>query len=161
MRNLGLFGNINLSLSNEALAQRVEHVKAMLNEEMESDTESVPFLMILGGSEDGRIYPLKGSEVRIGRNDPEVPTPVDSDEAVVLPEGYGAVTRISKPHALLINVKGTWHIRDCGSTGGTYVNMVPVRQDQQVVLRDGDLISLSKGVRGAQFVITLPASSSS
>ena len=156
IRNLGLFSNINISLSNEALAQRVDLVKEMLAEEMGGKSGSMPFLMILGGSEDGRIYLLKGSEMRIGRYDPEIPARLNSDEDIILPEDYGAVTRISKPHALLIKVKGTWHIQDCGSTGGTYVNTIQVDHGLQVGLHDGDLISLSKGVKGAQFVVTIP-----
>lgn len=161
IRNLGLFSNISISLSNEALVQRLDEVKEMFAEEMEGQGGSTPFLMILGGSEDGRIYPLKGSTLRIGRYDPEMPARLNSDEDIVLPEEYGAVTRISKPHAVFIKVKGAWHIEDCGSTGGTFVNMIQVEHGQRILLHDGDLIFFSKGVKGAQFVVTIPSSPSS
>ena len=80
----------------------------------------MPAVIVLGGSDDGKIFLLKHDRVRIGRIDTEQLARTSADrEEVMLSSTYTAVTRISKPHAVFVQKEGTWLIEDSGSTGGT------------------------------------------
>jgi pSer/pThr/pTyr-binding forkhead associated (FHA) protein/DNA-binding HxlR family transcriptional regulator len=153
VRNLGLFSNIKITLADDALRSRLDQVKGMVSGELAG---SAPVLILLGGDDDGRIFPLQGDCVVIGRDDPSAAGSFDPETDVVLSDAYGAVTRISKPHARISRRGEDWLLEDCGSTGGTSVNNAPLQVRNPIPLNDGDLIDLSKGTAGARLVFTVP-----
>ncbi|MDD4138087.1 MAG: FHA domain-containing protein, partial [Methanoregula sp.] len=104
----------------------------------------------------GKTFLLKHDVISIGRNDPENVASFRPDVDVVLSDGYTAVTRVSRPHAKFIRDKGTWHIEDSGSTGGTQLNNHKLETNVRTPLHDGDLIELAKGVSGVRFLVIIP-----
>lgn len=155
IRNLGVFSNIHLTLTDQELKSRLDEVREIVSEEL---MDTTPVLMLIGGPDDGKVFPLTRDMVSIGRVDTSATSLYDSETDVVLSEIYVAVTRISKPHARIIRTNTTWFIEDCGSTGGTYVNSESLVKGERVKLQNGDLIDLAKGIKGARFVFTLPQS---
>ena len=155
VRNLGLFSNIRITLADDTLRSRLDQVKGMISGELAG---GAPVLILLGGADDGRIFPLQGDGAAIGRDDPAATGSFDTATDVVLAESYAAVTRISKPHALISRRDEDWILEDCGSTGGTSVNSTLLQVRTPVTLHDGDLIDLSKGTAGARLVFTIPRS---
>jgi DNA-binding transcriptional ArsR family regulator len=145
VRNLGLFTNIRLTLTDSDLHARLDAVKDSIFREF---PQSLPVLIVLGGADDGRVFPLQAGEIAIGRSDADP----KSNTALLLPGSYAAVTRISRPHARLVSRDGNWVLMDCGSTGGTYVNGVLLLPHQEAELADGDLIDLAKGVAGVSLI---------
>jgi diguanylate cyclase (GGDEF)-like protein len=93
------------------------------------DANDLPLLMVLYVREGkrlvGRVLPLEATigEIFIGR------TP---DNALVLDDGS-----VSRRHASLLYGDDGWTLRDLGSTNGTFVNGVRVRE---ALLRDGDRV---------------------
>jgi len=83
--------------------------------------------------------------------DPDSPHKAGEGD-IVLPEDYIAVTRITKPHAIITYGGGCWQIEDRGSSGGTYVNTQLQRSMQPVSLKNGDIIDLAIGENSARFV---------
>ncbi|MBN2038700.1 MAG: FHA domain-containing protein [Spirochaetes bacterium] len=51
---------------------------------------------------------------------------------------------ISRKHALIEHVKGTYYISDLDSMNGTYVNNHPVKKNEKVELAPGDVIKVGK-----------------
>lgn len=153
VRSLSLFGNLDLVPTDAALSERIAAVQEQVSEELAT---AVPVLMLLGGPDDGKVFPLHGERVAVGREDPAGAGGYDPVVDIVLSEHYAAVTRVTRPHALLTLEKGTWYLEDCGSTGGTVLNSVPLEGRARVALDDGDLIALGKGMKGARLVVTLP-----
>lgn len=152
IRNLSIFSNIDVRIGQEELNAKLEEVRKLLSGE--SDT-GIPLIVVLGGECDGSAYALRAKEVRVGREDNKSPEFTTSDSAVVLPNSYEAVTRISRPHAKFINRRGDWFIEDCGSTGGTFINNVKVQACRETLLSDGDMIDLSRGSKGARIIFNL------
>jgi DNA-binding transcriptional ArsR family regulator len=152
IRTLGLFSNVNVSIAHPDLSRRLEEVRGMIAEEV---CGALPVLVLLGGPDDGLVFPLQGERVLIGRTDPNTENLPPADDYLTLGEEYGAVTRISKPHARLTRIDGAWQIEDCGSTGGTSINGAPIAPHARTTLSDGDLIDLARGVKGARLVFTL------
>jgi pSer/pThr/pTyr-binding forkhead associated (FHA) protein len=85
----------------------------------------IPQLEVTGGPAAGRIFPLTGAQMVIGR----APT---CDICL-------ADTTVSRKHAILWNDQGSWCIADQGSTSGTIVNGQRV---QSARLSRGDVIIL-------------------
>jgi pSer/pThr/pTyr-binding forkhead associated (FHA) protein len=112
----------------------------------------------MGGSDDRRLFSLKGDVMLIGRNDRDRSTAGNPEHDIVLADDYKSVTRISKPHGRITRQGGTWFYEDCGSTGGTTSNEQIVNPGKKVRLQDGDLLELAKGVSGAKLLVTLPLS---
>jgi DNA-binding transcriptional ArsR family regulator len=106
-----------------------------------------PRLTITSGPEIGRVYDLAGDAYRVGRIEEEwdgfIPEP-----AILIPDEYRSVSRISRPHAWIRKRGSLWTIAEGSSKGGTTVNGIPVSHEPSV-LRDGDLIELSPGPLGA------------
>uniref|UniRef100_UPI00257F0D7A FHA domain-containing protein n=1 Tax=Methanoculleus sp. UBA413 TaxID=1915509 RepID=UPI00257F0D7A len=151
-RSLGLFSNLKLTLTDAVLAKRLAGVREAFSGEFSGQ---LPAAILLGGSEDGRTFPLGHDTIAIGRADPDAPGRAGQD--IVLGEEYAAVTRVSRPHARLTrNRDGAWLIEDCGSTGGTFVNGTPLDRPMRWELHDGDLVELAKGAAGATLVLVLP-----
>ncbi|MBN1165949.1 MAG: FHA domain-containing protein [Methanospirillaceae archaeon] len=153
VRNLGVFSNIPIPVSDEELSGKLAEIRTNLSHEISG---AVPVLMMIGGHDDGKVYPLKATSILLGREDKHMRDGINPDRDVVLPASYGSVTRISHPHARLKKTDDIWHIEDSGSTGGTYVNDRQLNHKEMVPLSDGDIIVLGKGPQSARFIINIP-----
>jgi pSer/pThr/pTyr-binding forkhead associated (FHA) protein len=112
--------------------------------------------MVSGGAENGKVHLLQESRTRIGRMDPEAGALRAGD--IVLADDYRAVTRVTKPHAVVIREAASLYFQDCGSTGGSTVNGVRAEAGKKVLLHDGDRIELARGITGVRLLLTMPAS---
>ena len=153
IRNLGLFSNTRVQVGGSEISRQLDQVKSTLNREVLGD---VPAVIVLGGSDDAKVFLLKNDTVSIGRIDPANRAAYRPGEDIVLSESYSAVTRVSRPHGRIVRLKDGWYIEDCGSTGGTQLNTKRLEKNVRTHLHDGDLIELAKGVSGARFLVILP-----
>lgn len=151
-RSLGLFANLNLTLTDAVLAQKLAGVRETFSGTFAGQS---PVFILLGGADDGKVYPIVEESVALGRADPDAPS--RPGQEIVLGDGYAAVTRVSRPHARLTRRQGAWFLEDCGSTGGTFVNGSEVERGARRELHDSDLVELAKGASGATLVFILPA----
>jgi pSer/pThr/pTyr-binding forkhead associated (FHA) protein len=71
---------------------------------------------------------------------------------VILSDDYRAVTRVTKPHAVLIRSVESWEIEDNASTGGMFLNSRRLDPVKRTALRNGDVIDLSLGANAARFL---------
>jgi len=153
IRNLGLFSNTKVQITGSEISRRLDEVKSTLNREVLGD---IPAVIVLGGSDDAKVFLLKNDSVSIGRIDPANRPAYHPNEDIVLSESYSAVTRVSKPHGRIVRDNDAWYIEDCGSTGGTQLNNKHLEKNVRTLLNDGDLIELAKGVSGVRFLMVLP-----
>jgi pSer/pThr/pTyr-binding forkhead associated (FHA) protein len=153
IRNLGLFSNTKVQVMGSDISRKLDEVKSTLNREVLGD---VPAVIVLGGSDDAKVFLLKNDSVSIGRIDPAGRSAYNPGEDVVLSESYSAVTRVSRPHGRFVRDKDAWYIEDCGSTGGTQLNTRRIEKNVRTLLHDGDLLELAKGVSGVRFLVILP-----
>ena len=149
LRNLGIFSNVTFELSD-----RVATVKGRISEEF---IRRVPMIKVLGGPDDGKVFPIKKESVRIGRVDLRKQDKYDPENDIVLSGEYRAVTRVSKPHARLTLEGGEWYLEDCESKGGTYLNDKKLDKYRKTKLNDSDMIGLSKGLLGVHLLFSLPS----
>ena len=80
-----------------------------------------------GGGRAGESFPLQGDRLTIGRRP-------DSD--VFLDD-----VTVSRDHAILVRRGGEYHLDDCGSLNGTYVNRERIDSHH---LTDGDEVQVGK-----------------
>ena len=90
-------------------------------------TSGLPLLTVEGGPNDGKTMPIAKPRVTLGRAD-------DSDVAV---RGAG----VSRKHAEIVRSAVGYHLRDLGSTNGTFVNGIDIAGVEHL-LRHGDDIRL-------------------
>jgi hypothetical protein len=87
-----------------------------------------PALVIrAGGGRVGESFPVAGERMSVGRR---------PDSEVFLDD-----ITVSRDHALLIGRGDQWHIDDCGSLNGTYVNRERIESHR---LEDGDELQIGK-----------------
>jgi hypothetical protein len=87
-----------------------------------------PALVIrAGGGRVGESFSVEGERMSIGRR---------PDSAIFLDD-----VTVSRDHALLINRGDQWHLDDCGSLNGTYVNRTRIDSQR---LDDGDEVQIGK-----------------
>ncbi|MDK2974813.1 MAG: hypothetical protein PWP08_1184 [Methanofollis sp.] len=153
IQNLGLFSNLQVSFGDVSLSRRIDDVLGQVTEKIGTAT---PVAVLLGGPEDGKIFLLAAEIINIGREDQAAAGTYDPEQDIALSEDYAAVTRISRPHCRLIRASGVWQVEDCGSTGGTFVNNIRLAVHARTGIRDGDVIDLAKGVKGARLVFRVP-----
>lgn len=149
-RDLNIFSGLNISISDTALAERVVEVRELLSDKFSGPVSS---LILIGGIGDGTVYPLSSGEIMIGRKDPD--SAADFSGQVVISPAYGAVTRITRPHARISFNDGEYLLEDCGSSGGTYVNGIALLKNSLRSLKDGDILDLGKGARSARLIVVL------
>jgi hypothetical protein len=89
------------------------------------DRRPVPYLLLTAGHGRGQTFDLRG-EVYLGRS---------QANSITISDG-----KVSRSHARLDPVRGTYVITDLGSANGTYIN--GVRITQPIRLRDGDLLQV-------------------
>jgi pSer/pThr/pTyr-binding forkhead associated (FHA) protein len=116
-----------------------------------------PRVVVVGGTDDGKAFPVSGGETRIGRRDPGRPGVAEAGREIILDDSYRSITRISRPHGrFLLGEILTYE--DCGSTAGSSVNGTKVRPRDPVPLHTGDILDLGTGISGARLVLAIPPS---
>ena len=107
---------------------RIDEAGELVPVEIGEVTAHGPALVIrAGGGRVGESFEVQGERMTIGRRP-------DSD--VFLDD-----ITVSRDHALLIHRSDHWHLDDCGSLNGTYVNRK--RIDSQL-LEDSDEVQIGK-----------------
>jgi len=148
IKNLGVFSRINIPMGYGEIQSTLDSVRKAVIKESGKD---YPALHLVEGKGAGHTFLLRQDRILIGRTDPDSPFKV-SEGDIELPEEYVAVTRITKPHAIVSRAGTGWQIEDRGSSGGTYLNaevMVPMHK---TILKNGDIIDLSIGEEAARFL---------
>jgi pSer/pThr/pTyr-binding forkhead associated (FHA) protein len=107
---------------------RIDEAGELVPVELEAVTAHGPALVIrTGGGRVGESFSVAGERMSIGRRP-------DSD--VFLDD-----VTVSRDHALLIERAGQWHLDDCGSLNGTYVNRERIESQR---LEDSDEVQIGK-----------------
>jgi hypothetical protein len=107
---------------------RIDEAGELVPVELEAVTAHGPALVIrTGGGRVGESFAVAGERMSIGRRP-------DSD--VFLDD-----VTVSRDHALLIERAGQWHLDDCGSLNGTYVNRERIESQR---LEEGDEVQIGK-----------------
>ncbi len=107
---------------------RIDETGELVPVELGEVTAHGPALVIrAGGGRVGESFVLGGERMSIGRRP-------DSD--VFLDD-----ITVSRDHALLIHRGDMWHLDDCGSLNGTYVNRGRIESHR---LEDGDEVQIGK-----------------
>lgn len=86
-------------------------------------------LVVISGAELGKKYALAQSSTLIGRS-PKTDIQLDEDA-------------VSRNHAMIVNEGPRIMVRDLGSTNGTYVNDVPIKE---LELRDADQLKIGRTI---------------
>ncbi len=145
---LGVFSSIAMPMGYNDIRERIRAVRSELSER---GGQAGPVLYLIGGPADGRAFILKNDRIPMGREDPDHP-PANDCGMIVLPDAYRAVTRVTRPHASLIQTADCWQIEDNGSTGGTFLNSRRLDPLTSTSLAGGDVIDLSIGANAARFL---------
>ena len=120
-------------------------------EEISETDYSHPMIRVMGGDDDGMMFPLVKEVTRVGR---QGELDLDNQEFmgdVVLSNDYKSVTRVTHPHATITLSKGNWYLEDCNSKCGVFLNNDEKTRDK-IKLKDGDKIKLALGEGGAELV---------
>jgi DNA-binding transcriptional ArsR family regulator len=155
IRNLSLFGNMKVTLIDPELRKNLSDVRSRVADEL---SVNGPLVVVLGGVDDGKIFPLCGTEVKVGRTDPGLRARDDRCTDIVLSQNYSAVSRVTRPHGRFVLDAGRWYLEDGGSTGGTMVNTSSLTKGNRAPIADGDLIELAKGPQGARLLVIMAGS---
>jgi pSer/pThr/pTyr-binding forkhead associated (FHA) protein len=145
---LGVFSSIATPMGYSDIRDRIRAVRQEL---AESGGPEGPVLYLIGGPADGRAFILAGDRVPVGREDPDHPAE-RPESMIVLPDEYRAVTRVTKPHAFIIQTADAWQVEDNASTGGTFLNSRRLSPLKMEPLASGDVIDLSIGANAARFL---------
>jgi hypothetical protein len=107
---------------------RIDETGDLVPVDLEQIATSGPALVIrAGGGRVGESFPVAGERMSIGRR---------PDSEVFLDD-----VTVSRDHALLIERGGQWHLDDCGSLNGTYVNRSRIESHR---LEEGDEVQIGK-----------------
>jgi len=93
----------------------------------ERSTQGPALVIRAGGGRVGESFTIAGERMRIGRR---------PDSEVFLDD-----VTVSRDHALLIRRGEEWHLDDCGSLNGTYVNRSRIESHR---LEEGDEVQIGK-----------------
>jgi DNA-binding transcriptional ArsR family regulator len=148
VKDLGVFSRINIPTGYGEIQQTLESVRAAVIRE---SGPGAPALHLVEGAGTGRTFLLRKDRVLIGRRDPDNPSKAAEGD-IVLPDEYAAVTRITRPHAVVSRTADGWQIEDRGSSGGTYVNTGAITPMHKTALKNGDVIDLAMGEDSARFL---------
>lgn len=148
IRNMGVFSRINIPMGYGEIQERINSVRAAILQESGSNS---PALHLVEGAGSGNTFLLKKDRILIGRIDTDAPSKTCEGD-IVLPEEYRAVTRVTKPHAIIAKTGTSWHVEDRGSSGGTYVNTELIPPMKKAILKNGDVIDLAMGENAARFL---------
>ncbi len=107
---------------------RIDESGELVPVELDDVTARGPALVVrAGGGRVGESFPIEGERMSIGRR---------PDSAVFLDD-----ITVSRDHALLISRGDDWHLDDCGSLNGTYVNRERIESHR---LEEGDELQIGK-----------------
>ena len=107
---------------------RIDETGELVPVDLEEVTTRGPALVIrAGGGRVGESFAVGGERMSIGRR---------PDCEVFLDD-----ITVSRDHALLIRRGDQWHLDDCGSLNGTYVNRSRIESQR---LQDGDEVQIGK-----------------
>jgi DNA-binding transcriptional ArsR family regulator len=148
IKNLGVFSRINIPLGYGEIQGTLESVRTAV---LRESGTSFPALHLIEGKGAGRTFLLKNDRVQMGRIDPDSPSKLGEGD-IALPVEYVAVTRITKPHAIVSRAGTGWQIEDRGSSGGTYLNAALITPMHKTLLKNGDIIDLAMGEDAARFL---------
>ncbi len=107
---------------------RIDESGELVPVELGDVTAHGPALVVrAGGGRVGESFSIEGERMSIGRR---------PDSAVFLDD-----ITVSRDHALLIRRGDDWHLDDCGSLNGTYVNRERIESHR---LEEGDELQIGK-----------------
>jgi hypothetical protein len=107
---------------------RIDESGELVPVELDDVTAHGPALVIrAGGGRVGESFAVQGERMSIGRR---------PDSEVFLDD-----ITVSRDHALLIRRGDMWHLDDCGSLNGTYVNRERIESHR---LEEGDEVQIGK-----------------
>jgi DNA-binding transcriptional ArsR family regulator len=144
---LGVFSSIAVPMGYSDIRDRIRAVR----QELFGSGGEGPVLYLIGGPADGRVFTLENDRVPVGREDPDHPAG-GTGQMVILPDEYRAVTRVTKPHAFLVQTADYWQLEDNASTGGTFLNGRRLDPFRMAPLESGDVIDLAVGANAARFL---------
>ncbi|KAJ5745858.1 E3 ubiquitin-protein ligase DMA2 [Penicillium odoratum] len=112
---------------------------------------SLPFVPI------ARTLPSESCVIRVGRYSERdgipIPNPTEPSDA---PVGFKSKV-VSRKHCEFMFVNGQWHVKDVGSSSGTFLNHMrlsqPNMQSRLYTIKDGDIIQLGIDFRGGEEMI--------
>lgn len=109
-------------------AYRIDEAGELIPVEPGEVASHGPALIVrTGGGRAGESFPVTGERMSIGRR-PEADVFLDD-------------VTVSRDHAVLVRRGEQWHIDDCGSLNGTYVNRSRIDSHQ---LQEGDELQIGK-----------------
>jgi ABC transport system ATP-binding/permease protein len=95
-----------------------------------TDTDGQASLIVTNGAQEGQTIPLLLNTITVGR------ATSSASWEVVLQD-----PSVSRPHAKIVREDGQWVITDLGSSNGTRVNAIPVKE-KPYPINDGDTLEL-------------------
>jgi hypothetical protein len=149
IRNIGLFSSITGLSQQPEIAARLNAARSAF---LGTSDVTGPVLYHIEGIGKCHAYTLKKDRILMGRCDPDQPSR-NPEGDIELDGDYRAVTRITRPHAIIIKSGVGWKIEDVDSTGGTYINSVRIPSHQPSVLSNGDILDLATGNYSARFLV--------
>jgi hypothetical protein len=117
----------------------------------QSSRPSLPFVPI------ARTLPSESCVIRVGRYSERdgipLPNPTEPSDA---PVGFKSKV-VSRKHCEFLYVNGQWHIKDVGSSSGTFLNHMRLSQPNMISrlysIKDGDIVQLGIDFRGGEEMI--------
>ncbi|KGO60211.1 Zinc finger, RING-type [Penicillium expansum] len=118
---------------------------------LQSSRPSLPFVPV------ARTLPSESCVIRVGRYSERdgvpLPNPTEPSDA---PVGFKSKV-VSRKHCEFLYVNGQWHIKDVGSSSGTFLNHMRLSQPNMVsrlyTIKDGDIVQLGIDFRGGEEMI--------
>ncbi|KAE8386688.1 FHA domain protein [Aspergillus alliaceus] len=112
---------------------------------------SLPFIPI------SRTLPSESSIIRVGRYSERDGLPVaNPTEPSDAPVGFKSKV-VSRKHCEFLYMNGQWHIKDVGSSSGTFLNHMRLSQPNMAsrlyTVKDGDIVQLGIDFRGGEEMI--------
>lgn len=117
----------------------------------QSSRPSLPFVPVT------RTLPSESCVVRVGRYSERdgipIPNPAEPSDA---PVGFKSKV-VSRKHCEFMFINGQWHVKDVGSSSGTFLNHMRLSQPNMVSrlysIKDGDIVQLGIDFRGGEEMI--------
>lgn len=117
----------------------------------QSSRPSLPFMPIT------RTLPSESCVIKVGRyserDGVHISTPAEPSDA---PVGFKSKV-VSRKHCEFMYIDGQWHIKDVGSSSGTFLNHMRLSQPNMVSrlysIKDGDIVQLGIDFRGGEEMI--------
>lgn len=118
---------------------------------LQSSRPSLPFVPV------ARTLPSESCVIRVGRYSERdgvpPPNPTEPSDA---PVGFKSKV-VSRKHCEFLYVNGQWHLKDVGSSSGTFLNHMRLSQPNMVSrlysIKDGDIVQLGIDFRGGEEMI--------